>query len=75
MSTFMIFVLDLECKIFLQRKCLFYLTYRQNRKWMYDSIEIEGTDEAIRNKFRWWTEVHCYTSYTAKIKKNQYFYK
>ncbi|PNF41845.1 hypothetical protein B7P43_G15805 [Cryptotermes secundus] len=25
---------------------------RQNRKWMYDSIEIEGTDDAIRNKFR-----------------------
>ncbi|XP_068081224.1 ARL14 effector protein isoform X1 [Anabrus simplex] len=25
---------------------------RQNRKWMYDCIEVEGTDNVIRNKFR-----------------------
>ncbi|KAJ9582400.1 hypothetical protein L9F63_003253 [Diploptera punctata] len=34
------------------RSCKCAHECRQNRKWMYDSIEIEGTDEVIRNKFR-----------------------
>jgi hypothetical protein len=31
-------------------KSLFLSLYRQNRKWMYDSIEVEGREEVIRNK-------------------------
>ncbi|KAF0292364.1 ARL14 effector protein [Amphibalanus amphitrite] len=25
---------------------------RVNRKWMYDQVEIEGTDKVLRNRFR-----------------------